>query len=146
MHFAHSSSNQSFHDQLGWGVWTLVSTSDLLFFISIGIPTMMELLYFKGKEKTFNVAVHVGAKFTDLGIFLLNDQTGVIVESLRKEFLLNAVDINMAIFRQWLQGKGAQPVAWSTLIDVLRKIGLCTLASDIEEGLIVGSVIGANSL
>ena len=97
----------------------------------------MELLSFKGREKTFNVAVHVGAKFTDLGIFLLNDETGVIVEALVNEYLLNAEDINRAIFMKWLQGKGVQPVAWSTLIDVMRKIGLGTLASDIECGLVL---------
>ena len=96
---------------------------------------MGELLSFKGKEKAFNVAEHVGTKYMKLGIFLLNDETGVIVKALKKEYLLNADDINMAIFSQWLQGKGAQPVTWSTLIDVLRKIDLCTLADDIKGGL-----------
>ena len=108
----------------------------VLFFITLAKPKMVELLLFKGKEKTFNVVEHVGTKYMKLGIFLLNDETGVIVEALKKEHLLNADDINMAIISQWLQGKGAQPVAWSTLIDVLRKIGLCTLADDIESGLI----------
>ena len=97
----------------------------------------MKLLSFKVKEKTFNVAECVGAKFSELGIFLLNDETGAIVEALENECNKNAVKINMAIFRKWLQGKGAQPVSWSTLIDVLRKIGLCILADDIEGGLIV---------
>ena len=102
---------------------------------------MTELLSFKGKENTFNVVEHVGAKFTELGVILLNDETGVIVEALRKEYLLNAEHINIAIFSKWLQGKGAQPVAWSTLIDVLRKIGLCTLAGDVEGGLMCRVVL-----
>ena len=96
---------------------------------------MTELLSFKGKEKTFNVAELVGTKYSKLGIFLLKDETGAIVKALKQEHLQNSEEINMAIFRDWLQGKGAQPVAWSTLIDVLRKIGLGTLADDIEGGL-----------
>ena len=95
---------------------------------------MEELLSFKGKGKTFNVAELVGANFTELGIFLLKDN-GAKVEALEKEQLLNSKKINMAILIQWLQGKGAHPVTWSTLIDVLRKIGLGTLADDIEGGL-----------
>ena len=103
--------------------------------MSLAKPKLGELLSFKSKEKTFNVAELVGTKFTELGIFLLNDETGAIVEALENECNKNAKKVNMAIFREWLQGKGAQPVAWSTLIDVLRKIGLGTLADDIEGGL-----------
>ena len=77
----------------------------------------------------------VGTKYSKLGIFLLNDDTGAIVEALERQHLLNVEEINTAIFRKWLQGMGAQPSAWSTLIDVLRKIGLGTLADDIEGGL-----------
>lgn len=78
----------------------------------------------------------VGTKYSKLGIFLLKDDTGAIVEALKQEHLLNCEEINMAIFKKWLQGKDAQPVAWSTLIDVLREIGLHILADDIEGGLI----------
>ena len=107
----------------------------LLFFVSLAKPKLGELLCFKGKEKTFNVAELVGTKFTELGIFLLKDDTGVIVEALENECNKNTKKINIAILSQWLQGKGAQPVAWSTLIDVLMKIGLGTLADGIKGGL-----------
>ena len=66
-----------------------------------------------------------------MGVFLLKDQTGVVVQALENEHMKDAERINQAIFSQWLQGKGAQPVAWSTLIGVLRKIGLCALADEI---------------
>ena len=67
---------------------------------------MTELLSFKGKENTFNVVEHVGAKFTELGVILLNDETGVIVEALRKEYLLNADEINNAIFSKCMATRG----------------------------------------
>ena len=66
---------------------------------------------------------------TMLGIILLNDETEVNVEALKKEYLLHAEDINRVIFMKWT---GVPPVSWSTLLDVMRKIGLGTLASDIE--------------
>ena len=39
------------------------------------------------------------------------------------------------ILKQWIQGKGMQPVQWSTLIDVLKEIELSELAKKIEESL-----------
>ena len=107
----------------------------LLFFISIAKPKLRELLCFKGKENAFNLAIQVAAGYSGLGVFLLNDKTGAIVQALENEHNKNAEKINTAIFSEWLQGKGAQPVAWSTLIDVFREIRLCTLADDIESGL-----------
>ena len=98
-------------------------------------PTLKHLLHFTGKTRTCNVAALVGTAYSKMGAFLLNDETGALVEALEREHVRDAEKINMAIFSRWLQGKGAQPVAWSTLIGVLRKIGLCELADDIEGGL-----------
>ena len=81
------------------------------------------------------MAALVGTSYSKMGAFLLKDETGAVVQALEREHMKDAETINMAIFSRWLQGKGAQPVAWSTLIGVLRKIGLCVLADDIEGGL-----------
>ena len=81
------------------------------------------------------MAALVGTAYSKMGVFLLKDDTGAVVQALELEHMKDAEKINMAIFSRWLQGKGAQPVAWSTLIGVLRKIGLCVLAGDIESGL-----------
>ena len=101
-------------------------------------PTLEQLLFFTGKAPTyatFNVAALVGIAYSKMGVLLLKDETGAVVQALEHEHMRNAEKINTAIFSQWLQGKGAQPVAWPTLIGVLRKIGLCVLADDIEGGL-----------
>ena len=97
--------------------------------------TLEQLLHFTGKTKTFNVAALVGTAYSKMGVFLLKDETGTVVQALENQHMRDAEKINMAIFSQWLQGNGAQPVAWSTLIGVLRKIGLCVLADDIKGGL-----------
>ena len=44
----------------------------------------------------------------------------------------DAEEINKEILREWLTGRGKQPVTWATLVEVLRDIKLTTLASDIE--------------
>ena len=81
---------------------------------------MPELLSLSARK--VNVAVEVGIKYSNFGIFLLNDANGVVVQALEKEHQRNAESINMAILQRWLQGMGVKPVTWSTLVDVLRKI------------------------
>ena len=83
---------------------------------------MQELLCFS--DQKINIAVQVGANYSTFGIFLLEDETGAIVEALKMQFLGDAEEINMAILKKWLQGKGMKPVAWSTLVTVLQRIDL----------------------
>ena len=96
---------------------------------------MAQLVNFTGKTRTFNVAAQVGSAYPKMGVFLLKDVTGDVVQALEQEHRMDAQEMNMAIFRRWLQGNGVRPVAWSTLIGVLRKIGQDVLADDIEGGL-----------
>ena len=81
---------------------------------------MPELLSLSARK--VNVAVEVGVRYSNFGIFLLNDANGAIVQALEKEHQRSAESINMAILQRWLQGMGVKPVTWSTLVDVLRKI------------------------
>ena len=67
------------------------------------------------------MAVQVGVKYVQFGVFLLEDTNGfIIVEALEVEHMKNAERINMAILNKWLQGKGVKPVTWSTLVSVLK--------------------------
>ena len=47
------------------------------------------------------------------------------------EYRRNAERINTEILWEWIAGRGKKPVTWGTLIEVLRDIELCTLASEI---------------
>ena len=75
-------------------------------------------------DDRINVAIEVGSKYSQFGIFLLGDTNGNILETLEIEHLKNSDRINMAILQRWLQGKGVKPVTWSTLITVLKKIDM----------------------
>ena len=93
------------------------------------IPTLPELLNFSAKK--LNIAVQVGAKYLQFGIFLLEDKNGAIVYALEKEYMKNSEEINMAILQKWLKD-GVKPVTWSTLVTVLQNIEMKELANDIE--------------
>ena len=92
-------------------------------------PSMPELLRFSAQK--LNIAVEVGTKYLQFGIFLLDDKNGAIVYALEKEYMKNSEEINMAILQKWLQGRVSKPVTWSTLVTVLRSIEMDDLASEI---------------
>ena len=54
------------------------------------------------------------------------------MKNMAHQFQNDPEQINEEILRQWLSGKGKQPVTWATLVEVLRDIGLSTLAKDIS--------------
>ena len=68
------------------------------------------------------------------GILLLNDETGAEVNAIVSKYREDAEQINLEILRLWIEGEG-KPLSWDVLIDVLKAIGLNTLAEDINNGL-----------
>ena len=81
------------------------------------------------------MAEQIGVHFTNVGIFLLNDDTGALVEAIARQHMNTAERINTEILRRWLQGSGRQPVVWRTLIGSLNQAGLPLLAENIEKRL-----------
>ena len=74
----------------------------------------------------------IGTHYSTLGPLLLNDDNGSITSSITSQYQQNADVINQEILTRWLQGRGKQPVIWSTLIDMLSNSGLLELANIIE--------------
>ena len=116
----------------------LVTNTYVFFFTAVrslaSKPTLPELLNLKTSSgSTVNIVEEIGTHYTPLGILLLNDHTGAITSALVSEHRLNVDEINLDILTRWLQGQGKQPVTWSTLIDVLRDVGLSVLARLIQD-------------
>ena len=93
----------------------------------------MSLMSFPARNRELNLTEEIGVKYSTLGVFLLNDGQGNIIDALEHQYQRDASLITQAIFKRWLKGTGAQPVAWSTLVNVLRKMKLCALADEIEN-------------
>ena len=96
-------------------------------------PTLPKHFNFKTSSGTVNIAKRIGTDYNLLGIFLLQDEDGMVTDAIADEHHHNAFKVNNEILKQWIQGKGRQPVQWSTLIDVLKEIELSELAKMIEE-------------
>ena len=79
-----------------------------------------------------NMIQSVGTRYPTLGIFLLEDDNGVLVDALTLEHQHNAEEITHAIFLRWIGGTGRKPTTWRTLVDVLRQSQLATQALAIE--------------
>ena len=55
-------------------------------------------------------------KYQDLGSQLLDDPTGVKVDSMEHKHGRDSLRINTEILKEWLKGQGRRPVSWRTLI------------------------------
>ena len=95
-------------------------------------PTLVECIKFQGLERMINIAEKISTKYHDFGLLLLDDHNGNRVRNMELKHREDPERINKEILREWVTGRGKQPVSWKTLIKVLRDIELCTLASEIE--------------
>ena len=79
-----------------------------------------------------NMIQSVGTRYSTLGTFLLEDDNGVLVDTLTLEHQRNAEEITRAIFQRWIGGTGRKPTTWRTLVGVPRQSQLATQADAIE--------------
>ena len=94
---------------------------------------MPELLTFTYADNTeVHIVKEIGTKYEQFGILLLQDRTGASVKNIAHRCSNDPERINTEILRQWLAGMGKLPVTWATLVEVLRDIGLSTLADGIS--------------
>ena len=105
-----------------------------MFFTLDKRPLLLSLLKFPGQSGPINIPAQIGTN-SDFGIFLLNDDTGAIVDDIERKHRGNSYEINKAILSKWLQGHGREPFTWRTLIDVLQDAKLVVLAKDIRTNL-----------
>ena len=98
-------------------------------------PTLDVLRYFPVKDGHIDIAEEIPPDYEKFGTLLLEDKTGNEVESIRISKHNNPLLIKVEILRQWLQGKGKEPVTWRTLLTCLRATGLTVLADRIDHSL-----------
>ena len=98
-----------------------------------GQPTLIELVRFRGRERRINIPQEVSTKYTQFGILLLEDTNGNRVFNMEHKHRGDVEQINMEILREWVNGRGKQPVSWATLTEVLRDVEFSVLAREIEE-------------
>ena len=92
--------------------------------------TLPQLIRFR--TTSGSIIDQIGTHYWDLGVLLLNDDTGAVTQAIIEQYHEDATKINREILKRWIQGQG-MPVEWASLIEVLRDIGLTKLAREIEK-------------
>ena len=105
---------------------------------------MPKLLRFPGRKGHINIPQQIGDMYIQFGTFLLNDDTSVRVRAIANRHNDRAVQINMQLLEEWLQGSGKQPVTWKTLVQVLKEAGLIELAKEINS--VLGKLFSAHCI
>ena len=88
---------------------------------NLSLPTLIKL----------GLPEQVSTSFKNFGTLLLNDATGVQVNSIEDELRGNHERIATRILEEWLKGRGL-PVTWDTLLSTLRVCNLNTLADRVS--------------
>ena len=97
---------------------------------------MTELISFRGKTESINVAQEIGIQWWVVGTALLDDKKGTIMPAIAQQFGNNTLLINMEVLSRWVQGKGIPDCTWRALLGALR--GPCrALAESMLEALTV---------
>ena len=99
-------------------------------------PTLPELLNFNTSSgRTVNIVDQIATHYSKLDPLLLNDDNGAVTSAIADKHQRSSETINQEILTRWLQGRGKLPVTWSTLLDVLRDVGLSELTQMIRKNL-----------
>ena len=104
----------------------------ILSVVTADFATLPDCISFEGRERKINIPQEIGTKYNNFGILLLEDTTGDKVRNIEHKYSKDAERINTEILRDWIAGKGKQPVSWETLTEVLCAIDLSILAGDIK--------------
>ena len=85
-------------------------------------------------KKNVNIIQKTSAKYTIIGMQLLEDDNCDIVDALKEKHRGDPEEIITAVYKKWISGTG-KPVKWRTLVDVLRDLELTSVADVIEPSL-----------
>lgn len=96
------------------------------------LPTLPNLIKFKTKDgRKINIPREIGTCSRKFGVLLLNDKTGATVDNIIAKYHGDFEQVNFEILGLWLK-QDTRPIAWETLINVLKDMDLSTLAKDIQ--------------
>ena len=99
-------------------------------------PKMNQLVILErsGGHDPVRIIERIGAQNSEIGTILLNDERGVIMDTIKHNARGNVEATNKEMFRRWLAGGGAE-VSWKVLVDTLEKLQFKALADDIVDAL-----------
>ena len=82
-----------------------------------------------------DIAIQIGTDYEKFGTLLLEDEKGNRIKNIKVSERGDPVDITVEILKQWLQGKGKEPVTWQTLVTCLRATSLNALVDNMKSSI-----------
>jgi hypothetical protein len=79
-----------------------------------------------------NIPEDVGDNFRKFGTFLLNDESGALMDAIENDCNGRAHRITLKVLQEWMLGKGER-TTWTVLVKTLNDCKLATLASKIQK-------------
>ena len=83
-------------------------------------PTMLQLQNLERKDSKESVRIidEIGAQYQKLGTYLLNDETGQLLDTIKVNANGDVTEIKRMMFRDWMAGEGKE-VTWKILVHAL---------------------------
>ena len=106
------------------------TTDSILFFTDdkVNLPSLLHFPHaLRGSR---DIITRIASRYATIGILLLHDEEGCIVSGISGT---SAAEAMIAIFKEWFQRD--VKCSWQKFIDCLRKCGLDSVATDIEDAL-----------
>ena len=89
--------------------------------------------------KTVEIIKYIAADWHDrVGIHLNFDPTGRTLALIRARHPSDPEACCTDMMKEWLEGRGRQPVNWATLVRVLKDGEFSVLAEDVEQLVVTG--------
>ena len=92
---------------------------------------MVNLRKLATHNEDINIIQQTAARYRDIGILLLNDRNGAIVDEIEVSTRGDPITAVEKIYAQWIRGD--LDCSWKKLTECLRHYGLKSLASTIEQ-------------
>jgi hypothetical protein len=89
-----------------------------------------DLIKLSTSKREIRILVESAAKYTEIGAFLLKDDTGAIVGAIANTAFRDQVEAVRMIYVQWMQED--EDHSWEKLIQCFRDVQLNSLARDLE--------------
>ena len=96
-------------------------------------PTLPKLINFETPHRTINICKEIGQNWKKVGVLLLNDENGVVVNAIYQQHIGNAENTNFDILQKWINGEGIEDCSWHRLLRVLRMADCTILARELEN-------------
>ena len=99
---------------------------------------MLQLTQLDAQEIRVSVQImdRIGSDYNTLGTYLLNDEYGEIMRTIKRDYKFTA-EILGEVFHRWIKGQGEKDGkkvnTWETLVTCLKRSQLMALADEIER-------------